>query len=463
MIDRVDGILGKAALGLLCVVWFGATWLFGAWEQWWFWPFVALIFAATGCMALRLTLLPWAGPTAAPLNRLTGRLLAAYLPFLVYALIRVIQTDVRLDAERSFLLHLTPVLIAVTVMAATPPERHGRIVDVLTVSLALIGAYAIINHMVFRNARVLWMPGFPQYQLGYYRATGTYFCPDHFAGLMEIGLGLVLARLLSRSSSRRSHALAAAMGAVMLTGIVLSKSRGAAAVVAALMATALWLAPTHLPAGRRWAWRAAGLAALVLVLAGGAVFGGTYVKRFKEYPWHALQHSDRFQMSAAAFRAWQGAKAFGIGPGMHQNLWPHIAASPDGDRATGRWPTHLNNNFHSYEAHNDWIQLLEEYGVTGTALFLFGSGFAVVTLAAAWRRQLRRWREQAPELEAGADRLVLAALFAALAMGIHSIGDFNLQIPATTWLMGGLAGMALAAVGRDRPQRRRRRQASTSS
>ena len=35
-------------------------------------------------------------------------------------------------------------------------------------------------------------------------------------------------------------------------------------------------------------------------------------------------------------------------------------------------------------------------------------------------------------------------LLAALAMAIHSLGDFNLQLPGTTWLMGILAGLAVA-------------------
>jgi hypothetical protein len=35
-------------------------------------------------------------------------------------------------------------------------------------------------------------------------------------------------------------------------------------------------------------------------------------------------------------------------------------------------------------------------------------------------------------------------LLVSLAMAIHSLGDFNLQLPGTTWLMGILTGLAVA-------------------
>ena len=75
-------------------------------------------------------------------------------------------------------------------------------------------------------------------------------------------------------------------------------------------------------------------------------------------------------MIGGAIRAWQAAPVWGVGAGMHQNIWPHVAASGDGDRGKGIWPTLVNDKFHSYEVHSDWIQLLEEYGLVGLILFL---------------------------------------------------------------------------------------------
>jgi hypothetical protein len=44
------------------------------------------------------------------------------------------------------------------------------------------------------------------------------------------------------------------------------------------------------------------------------------------------------------------------------------------------------------------------------------------------------------------DRAACVTGFLAFAaMAFHSLGDFNLQMPATTWLLAGLTALALAA------------------
>ena len=40
--------------------------------------------------------------------------------------------------------------------------------------------------------------------------------------------------------------------------------------------------------------------------------------------------------------------------------------------------------------------------------------------------------------------IVLGAHLALVAMAFHSLGDFNLQIPATTWMLGALTGLGIA-------------------
>ena len=115
------------------------------------------------------------------------------------------------------------------------------------------------------------------------------------------------------------------------------------------------------------------------------------------------------------------------------------------------WPRFLNNEFHSYEAHNDWAQLLEEYGLIGVLLFLWAAG---VTGLALWRG----WTWAAGSA-IGNDGVVLpAALLAGAGMALHSVGDFNLQIPATTWLLAAMMALALAMMNdRELLQSSRRR------
>jgi O-antigen ligase len=232
----------------------------------------------------------------------------------------------------------------------------------------------------------------------------------------------------------------------------------------------------------RWWWRltlasTAGIALIVF-----SQVAGSYMSRFLSYfQWEKLQHLppgqmvrgawdryrdlDRGQMAAAALRAWKATgPAFGIGPGMHKNLWPHFAASPDGDREAGRWPSSPNNTHYSFEAHNDWVQLLEEYGLAGLALFLLPVSIAFAVL----RRGLVAVRPDRPahrpaEDEPGRYAVMLGGMLAGIGMGFHSLGDFNLQIPATTWLLAAILAAALADAGELRMRRIERRRMEDKS
>lgn len=91
-------------------------------------------------------------------------------------------------------------------------------------------------------------------------------------------------------------------------------------------------------------------------------------------------------------------------------------------------------------AHNDWLQLLVEYGRAGLVL---GLAFFAVHLAAGWRNALRLAREMAPAgwlpqgMELG---LVTGSLAAAASQGMHALFDYRLHLPAVVLLLGLCAG-----------------------
>lgn len=440
---QLDTITGHLVFAVLALALLGAPWLFGAWEAWYFWPFAGLIFLATAGLGVRLALSAYLGVQRLPLTTTVVRLVLWWLPFLAYAVIRGIQAPVRMDAERSVLLHVTAFLVAVTIIIGLETWHRRWLAVLLTLNFLLLAGYGIGNHFLAGNATVLWVPGFPQYQEGYFRATGTYFCPDHFAGLMELGLCVALAALLARAVTWRQCVVMLSLAAAAVAGIVLSKSRGGGIVTAGILGCGLWWGLSEWTPRQRLLIRLVAGGASLLAVAAMAWLGTRYVERFKQYPWSALEQSDRYQMTAAALRGWKSAPLEGIGPGMHQNYWPHFAPSADGDRARGIWPRHLNNTFHSYEAHDDWAQLLEEYGAIGMALFLAAAG-----------RTWWRLREKTVRAGAGAQPWALAAMLGAAAMALHSIGDFNLQIPATTWVLAAMVALGLATG--DNGGRRRR-------
>jgi O-antigen ligase len=452
--QRLDSILGTLLFGLAVVIGLGSTWFFGAWETWWFWPFAACLFLSAAGFGVRLMFCSVLGTRRLNLSTLLYTVSVAWAPFLIYALVRAIQADVTMDAERSFLLQLTPFLLAPIVASGIPETWHGKLVTLIMANLALLGIYGIANHYLTGSAHVLWEPGFAQYQQEYHRATGSYFCPDHFSGLMELALAMALSLMLVRSSTLVQRLLGLGVSIIAVWGIALSRSRGGGIVTGFVVVAALLLCTMSWPRNTRRIVRSAGLIGLVLGVSLFVLFGGHYIKRFKEYPWTQLEHSDRYQMSAAALRAWKTAPWVGVGPGMHPNLWPHFAATADGDKAQGRWPSHLNNNYHSFEAHNDWAQFLEEYGLIGLTLFLLAIGVALTGLYRRWRRWAHV-QANSQSCEPNTAWLIPGMLLAGLAMAIHSTGDFNLQIPGTTWLMGILAGLAVATARLTPPYRQR--------
>ena len=158
-------------------------------------------------------------------------------------------------------------------------------------------------------------------------------------------------------------------------------------------------------------------------------------------------HFDRGRYIGAALRAWRSNPVWGIGPGQNQHRWPQFAASEDGVRAepghpeTLKRPRLMNDYYHLYEVHSDWVQLLEEYGWVGFALFCFAYvGIAVLLL----RRQgaILADGEGLRALDRG---LPLGVLLALGVVSIQCTLDFSMQMPCIAWLFGFLVAAGLLA------------------
>ena len=469
--SALRAILSRANILLLGGVVLISPWLFGAWEMWWFWPLATLLFASTGLLGLRFLLPDPAGTDARPSNRrpLRAWLVLSLVPFLLYAAVRTAQADVFMDAERAFLLHLTGVLVGLHIVFGTRATERRVLFFLILANFYLLWLYAMINHGLTGSTRVLWAPGYAQYYRSQ-RVTGSYFCPDHFAGIMELAFAGGLALILARDSSARLRVWGGVLILAGLSGVVYSQSRGGGLTILAVAAGAFAWGFAPWPPAIRIHLRAAVAAVAAILLVLFCFTDNAYTRRFRHETGlrrrspslladarttlrQQLIDSSRGRMFAGALRAWRSAPLFGIGPGMHQNVWPHVAASGDGDRARGRWPTKTNETFHSYEVHNDWLQLLEEFGLAGLALILVPIGVVTGVLRSALRRTARRAEEDDGGRAAGGHfDMILTALLAGMAMAFHSLVDFNLQMPATTWILAALIGLGVReSLRRDAP------------
>ncbi|MCK5849395.1 MAG: O-antigen ligase family protein [Kiritimatiellae bacterium] len=441
-------LLAQAGCVFLCISVLVGPWLFGAWEMWWFWPLTTCIFFSILFLAVRIIFKPDVDDYEHEPHYDRKKVIfciLAFIPFLVYALVRALQAEVFMDAERSFLLFFTSFLVGIQVLLGLNRKQLHLVYVLILINLACLGSYGLINHFYHNNTMVMWLPGYPQY-IREVRATGSYFCPDHFAGIMELTLCLCLGVILDRNIKKFWKVLAIGLAILAVSGVVLSRSRGGGATVLVIFVAALVWGFSQWETKARWLFRIGATAILLLSLVVFCVSGQAYVKRFTQwFGWEQAKgkpfvemkaevmlratESSRGRMFAGAYRAWDSSRAFGIGPGMHQNLWPHFSASRDGDREFGVWPSQPNHGFWSDFVHSDWLQLLEEYGMVGLALFLIPAGVVFWLLLAG--REIHFATS-------------LGGVLAFVCMAFHSIGDFNLQMPATAWVFAAILAIPLA-------------------
>ncbi len=455
--DWVRSMIRWALVGVLFLVGCLAPWFFGTWEMWWFWPFTAVL--AMGCVLAGIAL--FLGEGRFPSRAVWCLVLC--LPFCVYILLRWWLGDVvYLDAERAVLLHLTGVFVAALVVFWLRDFQLPWLFWGLFGSLLAMAVYGILNHWVAESRHVLWAPRYEQYAG---RATGPYFCPNHFAGAMELLIFMGLGLLLDRASCVRNRWMGGLAVVLGCMGAVMSLSRGSGLTLVVVFVLLMIVGFYQWPVSVRYGWRAVfvfgGLFVVIsaIALAHGyrdryVTYGGLrYVSSEQEEKVVAqvttrLLRTSRGRMFTGAWLAWQTAPWLGTGPGMHRNLWPAFAHSGDGDREAGVWPSLVNDDFHSYEVHSDWLELLQEQGIVGTLLFLIGCIAVLVLFFRAFRRTAQHWKvheldylENPPE----GFYLILAGFLSIGGMAVHSLGDFNLQMPGTVWMLAILVGLGIRA------------------
>jgi hypothetical protein len=363
-LNGVRFLVAWAIFGVLILCGCIAPWLFGAWEMWWFWPFTGVL--AIGMILSGVGLFTGEGAFPRRLMLVSG----LCVPFLVYIVLRwYFGGVVFLDAERAFLLHFTGIWVGL-MTAFFLRARHCRYLFwSLLASLLAMAAYGILNHLIDGSRLVLWAPRYEQYAG---RASGPYFCPDHFSGAMELLVCMGLALIFDRTSGKRLRilgSLAALLGGVC---IPLSQSRGGGLTLAVMCGLVVLFGFYQWPMPVRNAWRVVCCTIGMLMLVGVLVVFPEYRDRIVTYSGldqvshksdvpvreqiiEKVRQDSRGRMCAGAWRAWLTAPWLGTGPGMHRHLWPIFAASGDGDREAGIWPTLINDDFHSYEVHNDWL------------------------------------------------------------------------------------------------------------
>ncbi len=344
----------------------------------------------------------------------------AVVAFVLYATVRYRQADVEYVARLEWIRVLVYAGLFFLVLNNLHRQETTRILTWTLLALGMaIALYAVYQYLAGSN-RVWWWVRPPQYN---HRGSGTYICPDHLAGFLELLLPLALAGLLVSKARAVGRVFYAYIALVLLAGLGVSLSRGGyLATGLALLVMAGWLAryrdyrkPVLIAAG-------------VIAVAAGLFFVQERhaQKRFAtmlvEGP---IQYREvRPTLWSSATRMWLDHFWLGVGPGCFDVRFPAYR-----DPLVQSRP---------YWAHNDYLNALADWGTAGGLLL----AAVLVCLVAGTVKTWKYVQREPGDLSTRrSDRaaLVLGASIALGALAVHSVVDFNLHIPANAILATVLA------------------------
>jgi O-antigen ligase len=299
----------------------------------------------------------------------------------------------------------------------------------LLVLLVFGMAHVLVGIVQFRNGdNFMLIPFLQRFDYGR-RASGFYVCPNHLAGLLEVvGIFGVSITCWSRFPLW-AKLLSGYATAVCYFGLILTGSRGG--YLSALGSLLLFIVMSGALLGRvsaRLFWKIGGPGILIAVLIGVAAFWSINQNEYLSDRAHSMfERNVRLDMWKAALQQFKLQPFFGTGSGTYlyygrQFRAPDLQADP-------------------VYVHNDYLQLLAEYGLVGAALFLV---FLFSHLANGWKNFQRLGPKRvivSHNFLSTSLALNLGALGAVFALIIHSFLDFNLHIPANVLLLALVFGI----------------------
>jgi len=356
--------------------------------------------------------------------------------FLVYAIGRYILSPIEYDAR----IELFQIGACVLIYFIAVNHFHHRFDR-------QVFLWTLMALAVFQSSYGLWQVGTnsdavfgwerPDVYRG--RASGTYICPNHMAGFLEMALAMILAHVVvtRRSAKSLERSVLAKVGlayvALMaLLGIAFSFSRaGWITTFLGLLLLFGWGM-----SARRASWMKYSIATLIVVVLLGLAWSmepirnrllGSFSPAAVESQGALKDPSlgGRTYMWAGTLKILKEYPVFGSGGGSWQWLYQKYR--------------HHFLVTHSDYAHNDILQLASDYG-------LVGFGIMLAVFIGFFRHAYWLSRPAHPsEIRAFA----IGAIVAVTVLLIHSWFDFNMHIPANAILLAAILGFTAAIPERE--------------
>ena len=321
-------------------------------------------------------------------------------------------------------------LIVKTVTRRRQIMRIFFVLVVMGVFEAFYGLFELYN----KNPRILFYD-----KMNYLDSvTGTFVNRNHLSGYLEmiipLALGLMIARidlfslvglkwrekLLRLSEKGLSTNLLLSLGIVVMSlAIIFSKSRSGIFLLVFTFVLFFQLTLLYFRGNthqKKWIKNFLRVVFIIIIFISLFVGIGATLERFAL---DKLLHEQRPTFWSNTFRIVSEFPLFGIGLGTFPSIYPDYEAN--------RIPMRL------FHAHNDYLEYLSELGVVGLILILGGILFMLINSFRIWK--VRKY----PEVKG----LALGGIVAIICILIHSITDFNLQIPANMLLFSVVLSLTI--------------------
>ncbi|HWN97343.1 MAG TPA: O-antigen ligase family protein, partial [Methylomirabilota bacterium] len=341
------------------------------------------------------------------------------LPFVAYAVWRYRTADIEYLARQEFIQALLCICLFLAVVSNLYGQTEGRMLTGVLVFLAMFVAMYGIYQWMSGSGKV-WAFSRPGYEG---RGSGTFISPNHLAGFLEMLLPLAIAFTVFRGHGALLRIFFGYASLVILVGLAATGSRAGWVVGGiTMMLFSLLLLKT-----RKDLWIA--LAVMLVVAGTGKLLYSKMLQPRLHQPQTGqfITEDIRVELWATSLKMWKDHPLFGVGP-AHFDY-----------RYRGYRPAHWRFQPRPGWSHNDYLNTLVDWGVTGLALILLPLGVASFGAVRSWR-YLRRTGEKFGNRAA----MVAGASLGLTALIIHSFFDFNMHIPANALLAAVLVAVITA-------------------
>ena len=410
------GIL-SLVLGMLAF----APLAFGAVDAWAWLVLQCAAAAAFVLWAVRL----WAHPK---FRLLWPPLAWVVLAFTLYAGARYFTADIEYVARLETLqVLLFGILFFVAINNLRGQEETSAVSAALLAVGTVAACYAVAQ--LTHHSNQVWNQLSPYFG----RASGTYVSPNNLAGLLAMLLPLALAYLLVGKVNVVTRILLGYAAVAMAAGLAVTFSRAGYLAAAAGIFLVLGILLGH---GNH---RLKAVLLLLVILSVGGY--GTS---------HYLSKTVGYMRRVSAPEENAGQEFIDASADSRLALWGTAARMWADHPWFGVGPAHFDYRFREYRpesvqgrpdrVHNDYLNLLADWGVAGGVIVFAGMGIFIFGLKKTWPH-VRREENDFGSGQSNRFAFFIGATGGLAALAVHSLMDFNLHVPANA-----LVGVTLLAL-----------------